>query len=114
MLVPTSKDKRIKNKDIPSQRTVSFLLKMDEKGRIVIPAEIRNTFGLNKAEVRLNIAFSASKIAMEIIPENGCVSVVDRIGACGAPGPGSIPGRSPSNAGKVGRRKQKKGGNENE
>ncbi len=66
---------------------------MDEKGRIVIPAEIRNTFGLNNTEIRLDVVFSLSKVEMQIIPENGCVSVVDRIGACGAPGPGSIPGR---------------------
>ncbi len=93
MLIPIKEDKRVKNKDLSSQRTVSFLLKMDEKGRIVIPAEIRNTFGLNNVDIRLDIAFSASKITMEIIPENGYVSVVDRIGACGASGPGSIPGR---------------------
>ena len=103
--VPTSKDKCIKNKDLPSRNTISFNLKMDEKGRIVIPAEIRNTFGLNNVDIRLDIAFLNSEITIKVIPNNGCVGVADRIGACGAPGPGSTPGRGPSSRGR-----KKKGG----
>ena len=98
--VPTSKGKRIANKGLPSQNIVSFSLKIDKKGRIVIPAEIRNTLGFNNIkDIRLNFSFSSSKILVEIIPENGCVGVADRIGACGAPGPGSKPVRCEATVG---------------
>ena len=100
--VPTTKDNRIANFDIPRRKTVSFIIKIDNKGRILIPAEIRNTVGLNNnIDIRLDFLLSSSKILVEISPENGCVGVVDRIGACGAPGPGSIPGRGLKNKGGV-------------
>lgn len=66
---------------------------MDEKGRIVIPADIRRTFGLNKSCVRMDILFYMSKIMLELVPEDGCVSVANSIEACGASGPSSTPGR---------------------
>ena len=70
-------------KDLYNPSSIIFSAVLDDKGRIVIPARIRNIF---------NLGFN-SKILLKII--NGCDSVMTSVSACGAEDVGSNPTRDP-------------------
>ena len=73
-------------KDLSNPSSIVFSAILDDKGRVVIPASIRNKFNLN---------FN-SQVLLEFKKKfNGCDSVMDSVSACGAEGAGSNPARDP-------------------
>ena len=70
-------------RDLSSPPSIIFSGSLDDKGRVVIPASVRNRLGL-----KIN-----SKIILQI---NGCDSVKASVSACGAEGAGSSPARGPT------------------
>lgn len=79
-----------------SPDSVSRSARIDSKGRISIPSDIRRSLGLETGrELVLDIDLEESVIVMRI--DNGQSGVVDCIGDCGSPGPGSV---EPFSAGK--------------
>lgn len=68
-------------------------VRLDSKGRILLPAEIRRNYGLGKdSEIEIIFSLDKNLILLAIYGQDG---VTDSIGACGAPGPGSTPGPDP-------------------
>ena len=63
-----------------------FVASLDDRGRIVVPAYIRNRF---------NLKFN-SNVILEFRGKYGRDSVMASIGACGAPRTGSNPVRGPN------------------
>ena len=69
-------------KDLSNPSSIIFSAILDEKGRVVIPASIRNRF---------NLSFN-SQVLLEL-KVNGCDSVMDSVSVCEAEGAGSNPAR---------------------
>ncbi len=72
----------------PDSRTKTFTrkVKLDSKGRILIPAEIKRNFGL-EAGSDIKAVFSLdSNLVLLVLGRDG---VADSMGDCGFPGPGS-------------------------
>jgi AbrB family looped-hinge helix DNA binding protein len=80
--IPTS------NKSSPSQVTFSSVI--DQRGRIIIPSDIRRSFGLSQGfKVEFSMSFFKGKLFFEIKNINdGCGGVKNSTRACGALGPG--------------------------
>jgi len=64
---------------------MGWVVKMDEKGRVVIPVEVREKFGLQRGtylilEARGNqlVLFAYDQAATEISPENGFKGFLSR------------------------------------
>ena len=77
-------------KDLSNPSSILFSAILDDKGRAVIPASIRNKFDL-----KFN-----SQVLLEFKKKiNGCDSVTSSVSACGAEGAGSNPARGPKNRG---------------
>ena len=73
-------------KDLSKPNSILFSAILDDKGRIVIPASIRN---------RLELKFN-SQILLEFKKKiNGCDSVETSASVCEAEGAGSNPARGP-------------------
>ena len=73
-------------KDFANSDSLSFTAILDDRGRVVIPARIRNTF---------NLKFN-SLVLLEFKKKiNGRDSVMDSVSVCGAEGAGSNPARDP-------------------
>ena len=72
-------------KDLSNPNSIVFTAFLDDKGRIVIPASVRNSFSLG---------FN-SQVLLEIKKVNGCDSVTDSVSACGVERVGSNPTRDP-------------------
>lgn len=73
-------------KDLSNPSSIIFSASLDDKGRIVIPASIRNKF---------NLSFNSSVLLEFKKKLNGCDSVMVSVSACGAEGVGSNPTRDP-------------------
>lgn len=71
-------------KDLSSPDSIIFTASLDDKGRIVIPASVRN---------KLSLKFN-SQVLLKLI--NGCDSVRDSVSSCGDEGAGSNPARDPN------------------
>ena len=79
-------------KDLSNPSSIVFSAILDDKGRVVIPASIRNRFDLN---------FN-SQVLLEFKKKfNGCDSVMDSVSACGAEDVGSNPTRDPKKRGEL-------------
>ena len=77
-------------KDLSKPNSIVFSAVLDDKGRVVIPASIRNKFNIN---------FN-SQVLLEFKKKfNGCDSVMDSVSACGAGDVGSNPTRDPKKRG---------------
>jgi hypothetical protein len=78
----------------PDSNSVIFTCKakLDSKGRILLPAEIRRNYALDK-DSEISIAFDLKKNLILLVIGQGGVEA--GIGACGAPGRGSIPRPDP-------------------
>ena len=73
-------------KDLSNPISLIFTASLDDKGRVVIPASIRN---------RLGLEFN-SQVLLEFKKKiNGCDSVMVSVSACGAEGVGSNPTCNP-------------------
>ena len=73
-------------KDLSNPSSILFSAILDDKGRAVIPASIRNKFDL-----KFN-----SQVLLEFKKKiNGCDSVTSSVSVCGAEGAGSNPARGP-------------------
>ena len=67
--------------------------KLDSKGRISIPSEIRKTLGLSVSDIlEFGISISGKFV---VLKKNDCDSVTASIKGCGPFGLGSIPSRGP-------------------
>lgn len=78
-------------------KTFTRKIRLDSKGRISLPVEIRRNYGLDK-DSEISIAFSLeANLIFILIGRDG---VAGSTGACGAPGPGSNPGPGPENDGR--------------
>ena len=74
-------------KDLSNPSSILFSAILDDKGRAVIPASIRNKFDL-----KFN-----SLVLLEFKKKiNGCDSVIGSVSVCGAEGAGSKPARGPN------------------
>lgn len=73
-------------KDLSNSDSISFTAILDDRGRVIIPASIRNRFSL-KFNSQIFLEFK-KKI-------NGCDSVKDSASVCEAEGAGSNPARDP-------------------
>ncbi len=76
-------------------KTICFTrkIRLDSKGRILLPVEIRRNYGLGKdSEIEIIFSLDKNLILLTIGGQDG---VADSIGACGAPSPGSNPGPDP-------------------
>lgn len=71
-------------KDLSNPSSIIFSAILDDKGRVVVPASIRN---------KLNLSFN-SRVLLEL-KVNGCDSVKDSVSVCEAEGAGSNPARDP-------------------
>lgn len=69
-------------------------VKVDSKGRISIPSEIRKNFGLEEGK-EIELVFDLRKNFLLLIFDNGQDGVVGSTEVCGASGSGSIPGPGP-------------------
>ena len=69
-------------KDLSKLSSIIFSAVLDDKGRIVIPASIRNRF---------NLKFN-SQVLLKII--NGCDSTMDSVSVCGTDEASSNPARN--------------------
>lgn len=67
-------------------------MRLDSRGRLLLPLEIRRIFGLEK-DSNVDLAFDLEDNF--ILLSFGQDSVTDGIKACGAFGPGSTPGLDP-------------------
>lgn len=75
-------------KDLSNSDSLSFTAILDDRGRAVIPASIRNRF---------NLKFN-SQVLLEFKEKiNGRDSVMDSVSVCGTEGAGSNPARGPKN-----------------
>ncbi len=84
-------DSRINSKNSKT-RIFTRKVQLDSKGRILLPAELRKNFGLDK-NFEINAVFTLeNNLVLLVIGQDG---VADSIGACGAPGRGSIPRPDP-------------------
>lgn len=63
-------------------------VKVDSKGRISIPSEIRKNFGLYEG-IEIELAFDLSKNFVILVFDNGQDGVVGSTEVCGASRPGS-------------------------
>ncbi|MEM5778673.1 MAG: AbrB/MazE/SpoVT family DNA-binding domain-containing protein [Candidatus Aenigmatarchaeota archaeon] len=73
-------------KDLSNPNSIIFSAVLDDRGRVIIPAKIRNKFNL-----RFN-----SQVLLEFKKKiNGCDSITDIISAYGADGVSSNPTRNP-------------------
>lgn len=72
--------------------TIKFFVKLDSKGRIVIPSEIRRSLDIRPDDI-LMVLFSL-KNGINIVKYDGCSSVTGSITDCGFVGSGSNPGCS--------------------
>jgi AbrB family looped-hinge helix DNA binding protein len=70
-------------RDLPSPLCIIFSGSLDDKGRVIIPASVRNRLCLKPK----------SKVILEI---NGCDSTKASVSACGADDAGSNPARGPN------------------
>ncbi len=69
--------------------SLEFTASLDDRGRVVIPASIRNKFKL-----KFN-----SNVTLEFKTKNGCGGVVANIRDCGSLEAGSNPARGPKRRG---------------
>lgn len=78
----------------PGSRSAIFTrsAKLDSKGRLSLPIDVRRSFGLDEgSEVRIMFSLD-NNLVLLVIGQDG---VEASIGACGAPGRGSIPRPDP-------------------
>jgi AbrB family looped-hinge helix DNA binding protein len=101
LLSPVSNSTRITQRTRISRETkkakiFTKRLKLDSKGRILLPSEIRRNFGLDKGS-EIDIAFNLEEnvIFLEISGNDGQDSVNVSTKACGAFRPGANPGPDP-------------------
>ena len=73
-------------RDLSSPDSILFSAILDDKGRVVIPASVRNRF---------NLGFN-SQVLLEFKKKiNGCDSTMDSVSVCGTKEAGSNPARGP-------------------
>ena len=78
----------------PGSRSAIFTrsAKLDSKGRLSLPIDVRKSFGLDEGS-EVSMVFSLDmNLVLLVIGQDG---VEASIGACGAPGRGSIPRPDP-------------------
>ena len=104
MNVFTRQKEKRNNIDFFTGNTLKFLVKVDEKGRIIIPSDIRKMIGINfndeivlESSLRKNyvilykIVNDAPKVCLKL---NGYDGVIGSTKGCGPFSLGSNPGRS--------------------
>ncbi|MBN2331173.1 MAG: AbrB/MazE/SpoVT family DNA-binding domain-containing protein [Candidatus Aenigmarchaeota archaeon] len=85
--------------DLPSPASRAEIFtrkaKLDSKGRLLIPIDIRRSFGLGSGS-EVDMVFSLDKnLVILVIDESGQDGAAASIGARGVPEPGSSPGPDP-------------------
>lgn len=73
-------------------------VKIDSKGRISIPSEVRKNFGLDEG-VEIELVFDLKKNFVVLVFDNGQDGVVGSTVDCGSISSGSIPGPGPKDGG---------------
>ena len=76
-------------------RTFIRRAKLDSKGRIILPIDVRRNFGLEK-DCEISVVFSLDKnYVLLVIGGDGQDGVEESIEGCGSSGPGANPGPDP-------------------
>lgn len=83
---------RLDSKINPKTRIFTRKVRLDSKGRILLPAEVRRNFGLDK-DLEIKIVYTLEK--NQILLVIGQDGVAESIEDCGSSGPGAIPGPDP-------------------
>lgn len=78
-------------KDLSSPSSIFFTASLDDKGRVVIPASIRNRF---------NLSFNSIVLLEFKKKVNGCDSTMVSVSVCGTDEVGSNPARGPKRSDK--------------
>ncbi len=77
------------------ENTIKVCAKLDSKGRIVIPSEIKRSLGLSEGD-KIDLFLNLKEGIIFLLPQyDDQDSVMDSIEVCGTSGPGSNPGPGP-------------------
>ncbi|NIO23079.1 MAG: hypothetical protein GTN38_03580 [Candidatus Aenigmarchaeota archaeon] len=79
---------------LESEGLISKKIKIDSKGRISIPSEIRKNFGLEEG-VEIELVFDLKRNFVVLVFSNGQDGVCSSTEDCGSSEPGANPGPGP-------------------